>query len=334
MFTTQTGDDIDVLEIGQLTDALTGTGWSSGADPSLVDRDDKIEISVTTGDVRIKGTTVSVDAQSITLPRGDSDWARKDIVYVDENGALDCEIGVPQPPQPKGKKARQARQPSPPDLVGTTGVPIAEIWVPARATGANDLDDPHVEYVRDRRIPVVSDQSITADHGNLSGLSDDDHPQYIPVDGSRKVTREILGNLSVTPYKITPNAVIAQPNLSINVTIEEDGAPNGGDHYYSPVHVPPGATLDVFMVGIAEGDGSPPQNHLTVELTDSDKNQVSGTDAINNIYTTGNPIWSVENTTNSTSVYYITIDNDTSTSYTADGDGPSSVTLTAAYQVF
>src|SRR5690606_21095712 len=50
----------------------------------------------------------------------------------------------------------------------------------------------HDERIRQlvKRSDAVSGDAVT-DHGNLTGREDDDHPQYLPIDGSRAMTGEL-----------------------------------------------------------------------------------------------------------------------------------------------
>ncbi len=58
---------------------------------------------------------------------------------------------------------------------------------------------------------LLGSASSTGDHGSLTGLGDDDHPQYLLVDGTRSMT----GNLDIGNNKII--------NLA-NPTVATDGA--------------------------------------------------------------------------------------------------------------
>jgi len=47
---------------------------------------------------------------------------------------------------------------------------------------------------------TLQDQiTLYSDHGNLNGLEDDDHPQYVPRDGSRGFTNTVSGVSAVLP---------------------------------------------------------------------------------------------------------------------------------------
>jgi hypothetical protein len=52
---------------------------------------------------------------------------------------------------------------------------------------------------------VFSDITIeNVDHGELLGLLDDDHPQYVPTDGARGFTSTVSGVFPIESYDLTP----------------------------------------------------------------------------------------------------------------------------------
>lgn len=59
--------------------------------------------------------------------------------------------------------------------------------VNARVTSTEEGDD----YIDWRSETISRTEISTSNHGALSGLENDDHPQYLPVDGSRSVTADI-----------------------------------------------------------------------------------------------------------------------------------------------
>ena len=50
----------------------------------------------------------------------------------------------------------------------------------------------------------VNTISGVTDHGDLTGLEDDDHPQYVPRDGSRGFTSTVSGVYPIEAYDLTP----------------------------------------------------------------------------------------------------------------------------------
>lgn len=76
---------------------------------------------------------------------------------------------------------------------------IAE-WSTASGTWIYTTPNPGTAtYVEDEQVVYLYDGTqweiwgTTIDHGNLQGLTDDDHPQYILVDGSRGFTNTVSG---------------------------------------------------------------------------------------------------------------------------------------------
>lgn len=113
--------------------------------------------------------------------------------------------------------AQQGDIPLPPSYFEEGVVLIAGIIVQQGASNIVEIHD--LRPIIGFRAPTVS---ATTFHGNLLGLTADDHPQYIPVDGSRAFTGNIdLGGNSITNV-----------NLVDGVNIELHGSrhlPNGLD---------------------------------------------------------------------------------------------------------
>jgi len=63
------------------------------------------------------------------------------------------------------------------------------------------------KFYVDDAISTVSGSVIT-DHGELDGLGDDDHPQYILVDGSRGFTDTVSGVTPVEDYELTTKSYV------------------------------------------------------------------------------------------------------------------------------
>lgn len=67
---------------------------------------------------------------------------------------------------------------------------------------------------------------IMFDHGNLTGLSDDDHTQYLLVDGRRALE----GDINCNGYHLSNVAVATSPGDAVRLDqVLADGAPAGGD---------------------------------------------------------------------------------------------------------
>jgi len=120
---------------------LTPTAGSSG-----------LEVDVASGEALV-GTDanddplrVSVGATTVTLSTADSQYPRKDVVYVDDAGTVQVAEGTADPPLPETATLFNTYQPEPP-LV-RTGAVLAEVFVAAGATTLGSAD------VRDRRQPA------------------------------------------------------------------------------------------------------------------------------------------------------------------------------------
>jgi hypothetical protein len=112
-------------------------------------------LSVASGSVLFGGTVTSVSAQSVDIAMGDAN-PRKDVVYIDTNGAAQVKEGSPaaMPSEAPGNRF-QTWKPAPYDMHDIDSVVLATVWVGdgASAVGLADL--------RDRRVSaatLVSDQ--------------------------------------------------------------------------------------------------------------------------------------------------------------------------------
>jgi len=163
----------------QIQQAL-GTGVTSGCAPSLPSGTTPITVDVASGTVYVANSEVSFGGGSITLPDGDAQHPRKDVVYVDSMGALQSIQGTPREPRdgtPTPGTDREVYQPEPPDLSSLSSVAdaavVAEIWVPAGASGTGDMTETGVTYVRDRRLRPWAASVLTSGSINESDLSFD-----------------------------------------------------------------------------------------------------------------------------------------------------------------
>lgn len=181
------------------------------------------------------------------------------------------------------------------------------------------------------------DNAIEATAGALYRLAQSgDGSLQITDDRSGDVLWAIdaaTGNVSTGGSSGVAEASRSAPNLNVSVQLEAGtGTSNDDDHYHAPIHVPDGKTLNVYGVGVAEGDGSAPPADLQAELNTAAKNTVSGTSPVSSRWTPGDPLWTVSNSSGSTQVFFISVDNGTTTAY-VEGESVPFVTLTAAYRV-
>jgi len=56
----------------------------------------------------------------------------------------------------------------------------------------------------------------SSDHGGLTGLIDDDHPQYMPVDGSRGFTSTVSGSVPVQDYHLSTKGYVDTQVASVS----------------------------------------------------------------------------------------------------------------------
>jgi len=137
------GDGIQALDQNEHSDRWQYS-VKSGVDVSPGTND--LTVQCSSGEVIFDGTNVSVAAQdNVALDPADDTQPRKDVVYVDANGALKVATGTPEAAVPSGETRFQTQRPAPNDLSGTDAVVVAEVWV---AAGVSDIA---AADVRDRR---------------------------------------------------------------------------------------------------------------------------------------------------------------------------------------
>ena len=148
------GDGAQALDLGILYKLVEGNAVLSGLDVTIDSGsfDAADSLSVASGDVVVDGTDHSVSATNVGIDSA-SNNPRKDVVYVDGNGAVQVAKGQEAEPLPVDEDTgthairEHAYSPSPPDLSGMAAVPIAEIWVDNEASSLEAAD------IRDRRSP-------------------------------------------------------------------------------------------------------------------------------------------------------------------------------------
>lgn len=126
------------VESGALVSINSGTLGSSDT------------LSVGSGTIYFGGTVTSVGTQNVQIDGSDPDDPRKDVVYLDGTGTAQVAKGTPKdPPQvqkDRGDERFEFIQPEPDDLASTESVVLAEVWVPAGASGITSAD------LADRRV--------------------------------------------------------------------------------------------------------------------------------------------------------------------------------------
>jgi len=130
-------------------------------------------------------------------------------VYMGHDGKLHVQYG--QNSYNKYADALNATIPDAPDLLGTFCTFIAKIIIEEDGTNFDDVLIPWMNG-------GVGGATVT-DHGNLSGLGDDDHLQYLLHDGSRAMS----GNLDMGTNNITNVGNVDGVDVSDHSTRHEDG---------------------------------------------------------------------------------------------------------------
>ena len=336
MLTIRTQDGLVSLDIQQQTDANSGTGWVSGCTPSLVARDDALEVTCSAGDVWVNNASVSVAGQSVILEPGDDAWPRKDTVYVDALGDLQVATGapLPVPEEYEGRTARNVPQPSPPDLADIDGVAIAEVWVPPGVVGASDLDDADTDYVRDRRLPVFPSALATTDDlsGYASANHTHDHANLENVLTDQHHTRPSAGTgLSETNNTFNLNVgaeALARPTAADSIALAATAPDN---EYFVPIFIPSGKSVTLYAWGLQLTDGTNDTNVQLAFYTQGGFLRQSLTASQYAENAAG--IETIPNSSSSTQMALIGVENNGSTDHTPDGGGANGVRYQWNYRV-
>jgi hypothetical protein len=72
------------------------------------------------------------------------------------------------------------------------------------------------DYISESEMTTISGDivaQIITDHGDLSGLNDDDHPQYVLVDGSRGFTSTVSGVMPTQDYHLATKEYVDQGGI-------------------------------------------------------------------------------------------------------------------------
>lgn len=211
MLTYENFDEAVALDQIQDIQRALGTGVLSGCAPSLPASTSPIQIDVASGTVYVSNTELSTSAGSVTLPDGDSQHPRKDVVYIDSAGAVKAIQGTPRAPKDGTDSPgtdRTVYQPEPPDLSSLSsladGAVVAEIWVPAGATSTSDMTESGVTYIRDRRLRPWASTLLTSGNIAVSDLGFDtatqseldNHASTIDAHRSDESIRDVAGAMA------------------------------------------------------------------------------------------------------------------------------------------
>lgn len=147
-----------------------------------------------------------------------------------------------------------------------------QLNVDTTVSGVAPTEDYHLttkQYV-DTEITTVSGSlqgqidGLTMDHGELEGLSDDDHTQYVLVDGSRGFTSTVSGVLPTQDYHLATKEYIDQELATVSGGIVQDhgGLTGLGDDDHTQYVLANGTRAFTGTVGgVTPTDGT----HLTTK---------------------------------------------------------------------
>lgn len=183
---------------------------------AVTDGSGALEIDVASGTVVVAGTEHSVGATTVTQSAGNSN-PRKDVVYVDSNGAVQVAEGRPLAARPAGQTGRDTYVPRPPDLSGMDACPLAEVWVAAGAsdTGSGDITDRR--HLADWVFGDTTHQSVTADKIVIGGtLYEEDDNSPHSVAGVSSTTYTVANTFREVVILQSPNSGAGFNKLQVN----------------------------------------------------------------------------------------------------------------------
>src|SRR3990167_2635392 len=145
----------DAVDFAILLDGIEGDGVISGCAVTAKATPD-MTVAVASGTVRLGGSNSSVTAGNLTIGAASATNPRFDLIAVNSSGTKSVVAGS------------AAGNPVFPQIPASSII-IAAVYVPANDTAINSTQ------ITDKRVTVATG----ADHGSLTGLTDDDHTQYV-----------------------------------------------------------------------------------------------------------------------------------------------------------
>jgi dihydroxyacetone kinase DhaKLM complex PTS-EIIA-like component DhaM len=128
--------------------------------------------------------------------------------------------------------------------------------VPRAIIRSTDTGDSYIDF---RGVSIRGGGASTTDHGNLSGLSDDDHTQYLLTNGTRSMT----GSLNIGGFNITNVGTVDGYNLETQFqTITNHITNTANPHATSIANIGSG-TLAQLNSAISDADLVPTTRTLT-----------------------------------------------------------------------
>ena len=132
---------------------------------------DALTIDVAAGKVLIDNAVQNVNRSVLTIDAGEVN-PRKDLVYVDTNGALQVLKGTAEAVNPRGKDKFETFRPVIPETPDGA-VPLWVIYVAANATSINDNDTKDYRVVSQRTFRGEFDSTLQYDKGDVVGVGAD-----------------------------------------------------------------------------------------------------------------------------------------------------------------
>jgi hypothetical protein len=128
----------------------------------------------------------------------------------------------------------------------------------AGAVGQIIFDDASSPYIQWWGVPDTSTagEEAVVDHGDLTGLGDDDHPQYLRTDGGEKHTINVVAAAGATETLSLASGNVHDVTLTADCTVTLAGATNGvGCYMYVLLRQGSGAPWEVTWPGSVEWIG-------------------------------------------------------------------------------
>ena len=132
-------------DLNTIYNAHAGNGVLSGLEVTF---DVDMDIDISAGSCLINGSVVNYAGGSLTVDNGDATHPRKDIVVIDDLGAVSVVKGTPQTKLPSANDGKKTYQPLPPTIPDDS-ILLCEIWVD---TGVTELEN---EDLKDLRLIIT-----------------------------------------------------------------------------------------------------------------------------------------------------------------------------------
>lgn len=149
---TENGSPLTAVEFNQPFLGLEGTYVENGWSVSIGESGTAIELIVDSGSGYLDNELIEVPSSTIQLSNGDSDYPRRDLIYVAPDSSISVLEGVPRPfsEDRHGNQLgfEEAPVPEPEDGSGLTGIPLYYVGVPPGAEDTSDLTSSALSDIR------------------------------------------------------------------------------------------------------------------------------------------------------------------------------------------